>query len=1151
VYLVAQGVFGYDGGDYWSEVVDTTGFSRQRTWQVGRAFENILEKKGLPLFYDMRAEAHRYVSLILAHGGIPNYCLPDFFDNMLQPSVVRAEYLDMSAAELIDEWMWRRSIVQFTDKPVIRFLKYGGRVAEDFVERCREMAFTYVDSGVMPGPEEVGLPQRVVAAYDEWIAEQGTDQVVQDKGDRWRLRKPRVLVDPWGEGVLIELPPQQVPATEIYTDIAWQVAVDEETSRVPVHVRRRGFDRKTEAEDLPLAQPAETIEVSLLVDGESKRTWRFQGIDEEHPLLVFDPERGTLLSWTLSLPAGPLGLLYPADWQLRIEGDGRLIEELPRLPWGWSAFRGETWDLTQATALILSKEGEEAQEIPLRPSETARQPTLEGGQRFSHGDTDERAPVYVGAPPRVRVPLTGRQAVGEELTRWRLRVRNKWLATPERDVTKQLAELESKLTVTDQYVELPLSLPSLLGETPYGNYEIRLRGPLGRDAAFTLRMIPHFVLCGHEELYLPTAEEGQQPARLLAETLPKDRIECLGEDVECEVQVTERGAATWQHQIDVGPDVTDLELTVIHPHPSGEAVRIPIRVPIRRLRWALVDEETRARRGAWTGRTIKRPIDAILQQQAPFLFVRLPLQETGEVQLGLRLLNLEGDELQATNRVSFSHTRPLYRFDLGAFLDTIRASRSPVLRFELVIWSLPGWNKPFRIPILSLTQTLLVEDAQLSFRTVDGRVIFDLTWDEPTPLRNRRVRFWPLWRPWDPVFEQGIPDDAEGAHSFEVNPEKLLSGKYRLEFLVVDPWTSGSDTPQRPPQGTPSTADVEMIAPERQMEILDGRIRERGRAFEILLERAAIYQDIGAVEKAAPDRQWCYEHLDDGTVRQALALADLAREAGDDALTRSLQLKLFAARRIERLLAKREVGEVSTDLFESYLDQMPKSKMLPVATCRQLLSVEDETVRLDAVQQLIHRQNPAGPQTVIRWVDEAEMSDADAVALMMINPEFSAEVLKKNLGRPVATRLLEKLAPELGDRTPIVQVGTWVYTDAGWGRVERIEDQAGAPVEHYLSGQTDYRLHVTLRPAVDAEPVIVDLERKLIIFTDADVIFTCCKCYGFSARDRYLIVERHDYVAHSGLGPSYRQEKIIKRSLRNLKYSARPPLRRGLGVPES
>jgi DNA-directed RNA polymerase alpha subunit/DNA-binding CsgD family transcriptional regulator len=1154
VYLVAQGVYGYEGGDYWTDVIEMTGFKRPRVSEVGRAFEKIVEALALPLFYDMRAEAHRYVSLILAHGGIPNYCLPDFFNHMLQPSVIRAAYADMSAAELIDEWRWRPGIVEFTDKPVTRFLIYGGRVAEDFVERCREMVWTYLDTGSMPDAQTVGLPQRVVAAYGKWIEEQGAEQVVQDTSDRWRLRKPQVLVDPWGEGVLIDLPPQQVPATEIYADIEWQVTADEAMDPVPVHVRRRGFDRKTEAETLPLPRPAENIAASLLVNGESKRTWRYRGIDEEHPLLVFDPERGRLLSWTRSLPASPLGLLYPADFALQIEGDGRLVEELPRLPWGWSAFRGEIWDLTRATRLILSDEAGETLEVPIRPDEAVQRPTLVGGRTLLAQGSDGHTPVYVGAPPRIRVPLTGRQNVDEALALWRLHVRNRWSAIPEVNVAMPLAEFKPELTITDRYVELPLSLPSLLGEAPYGNFSVRLRGPLGRDAAFTLRIIPHFDLCGHEALHLPTAQDGSLPVVLLAETLPGDRIACQGEDVECQVRVTERGDATWQHEVEIGADVTDVELTVVHPHPSGETVRVPIRVPIRRLRWALVDEEQATRRGAWAGTIVKRPIEALEQLQSPFLLIKLPLrglEKADDVQVGLRLLDVEGNELQATNRKTLVERRLVERFDLSAFLDTIRASRSPVLRLELTVWGLPGRDRPFRLPVLSLTKTLFVEDVDLSFRVVDHRVIIDLAWREPVPLKNRRIRFWPLWRPWDPVFEQPIPDEAEGTLSFPAPPSKLKSGKYRLEFLVVDPWTSVDVERQRPSPDESSTVDVEMIAADRQLGILNHRIQGQGQSFEMVLERVAICQNIGAVEKAAPDRQWCYQHLDDGAIPQQLSLLDLARDAGDDALIRSLQLKLFAAHRIERLMAMREAGDISADHFRAYLANLPRSGMLPVATCQCLLAIEDETVRLHAVQQLIRRENRTGPETIVRWVEDAELSDADAVAILVLNAEFSAQVLKERLGDPAATRLLKALAPELGDKTPIVQPGTWIYNDAGWGRIVSIEDQRGNTVQQFLSGQTEYRLHVILRPAIDAEPILVDLKRELITFTEADVIHTCGKCKGFSARDCHLIVGRHDRVAHDGISPSYKEEKITRRSLRRLRYSARPPLRQGLGLPES
>ncbi len=52
-YLVAQGVFGYQGGDYWSEVCQTTGLKPGYTHRWGHLFEEILESLRLPRFPDL------------------------------------------------------------------------------------------------------------------------------------------------------------------------------------------------------------------------------------------------------------------------------------------------------------------------------------------------------------------------------------------------------------------------------------------------------------------------------------------------------------------------------------------------------------------------------------------------------------------------------------------------------------------------------------------------------------------------------------------------------------------------------------------------------------------------------------------------------------------------------------------------------------------------------------------------------------------------------------------------------------------------------------------------------------------------------------------------------------------------------------------
>jgi hypothetical protein len=1115
VYLVAQGIYGYQGGDYWSEVVQVTGLSGNYTSQIGRAFEQVLEDLGLPLFYDMRADAQRYVSLILAHGGIPDYCLPDFFANMLQPSILRAQYAGMSAAELIDEWRWRSSVQYFTDKPVLHFLACGSQVAEDFVERCREMAWGVLDSGSVPGAEEIGLPKRVVDAYSRWIAEQSTDQMQRELADRWRLRKPDVLVDPWGEGVILNLPPQQVPATMIYADIAWQVKVGEETYTIPVRVRRTGFDLKTEAESTRLNQPSAIYQVSLLADGQVKRTWHFQGVDDERPLLVFDAERSALLSWQYSLPARCLGLLHPARFALQIEGEARLLEELPRMPWGWSDFCGAVWDLSQGTCLRLLKDGEAVLSATLRPDETMQRPYLLGGQLFSPEVPGVRAPVYVGPPPVVRIPLTGRRGLDEELARWRLTVRNKWSAVPEVNATMTLADLRTELAVGERHVDLPLSLPSLLGEAPFGNFVVRLRGPLGRDAEFTMRVVPHLAVCGHETLYLPNVQSGPPSATLLIETVPGDGLECRGEEGECRVQAVERHEGRWVYKVEAGPDVTEVELTISRPLPSGDAVRVPVPLSIRRLRWALVGAQTGPSRREWTGRIIRRSVDALLQTQSPCLLVNLPLDDQNNTHLELRLLDVDGTELQTMDLASTSPHQRMWRFDLSAFLDTIRAGRSPILRFQLGVSNLPGRYRPLHLPVLSLTQTLVVDDVELVCRRADDRVVLELRWHEPTSVRNRHVRFWPLWRPWDPVFERSIPDEVEGMWSFDVPPDRLRSGKYRVEFIVVDPWVSPTLL-QTPPKGTPGTADIQLIAPSKQLQVLDTRVQEQGKCFELCLERAVICQDAGDAQGARAGCQWCFEHLDDGTIPQVLALVEQVKVSGDGATLLASQLKMFAPGRIERLLRAYSQGEVSPEHFQRYLRNLPREgRLLPQATCKQLLSVRDDTARLPAVEQLIHRGDMLAVDTVLEWIGAATLSDADAVALLLLNPNLAVECLQGRVEDAAAHRLLDGLHHALAVEG-LVQVGNWVHCSAGWGRVECIENpQTRTEIKWITAGQrTGHRLHITLRPDVFAERIVIDLAPSASArFLEAGQVLVCTKCARFSTRCKDIL-QQHFQEAH-------------------------------------
>ncbi len=748
VLLVAQGVHDSNAENgFWPDLDHVLGQKLNTNWhrQFGLLFEEILQINNLSLFPD--AGGYRYVSLILLHGGIPNYSLPDYFYHLLRPAVTQTDLAGLPPSDLIDEWLHHGSGRYFIDKPVLRFLEFGGQVAVDFVERSLELAHEYLERGLVPAAEEVGLPHRVIEGFHHWLTENqdfGRSEISRRKRTGLRLRRPEIRLDPWGEGISLDLMPQQIPAKESQARLDWEIKLDGELeTTLPLRLQRLGYNLQTPFETLVLERAIASCEVALLFDNQARRTWSF---DLDSPLLVFDPANHTLLRWKNSLPARPLWLLYPHDADLEISGSARKADEFPPLPWGWAGLKGEEWDLSQTSRLTLHRDEQPLFTVPVRADDMAQRPHLVEGTRHQTF-TLIKTPLYLGSPPVLRIPLVGRSNPDEELNRWRLTLHNAWPAVPAQNLRRvPLSELSHQLTHQENYVDLRLAGPTLLGATPMGSYTIRMRGPLGRDAELPLRLMPHLSLSGHEPLYLPDPNAGPLDIELLVETQPGIELEAQADDTPCRVQLMEQQDERWLYQVIVPPKLTEARLTAVMAQPDSESVRVPLHVPLRRLRWTLTGDTARvdSQRLNWSGRIIKQSLDALEQTDAPVLFVDLgpsgEVDASAQATLGLSLVDLEGQELQ-----QMYLTRPLrdpdsvvWRFELSAFLDTIRHNPSPVLRFSL---KYQGDEGLVDLPVLNITRSMQVEQAQVTVQETGPATTVNVNWHEPARLRHRRVRF--------------------------------------------------------------------------------------------------------------------------------------------------------------------------------------------------------------------------------------------------------------------------------------------------------------------------------------------------------------------------------------------------------------------------
>ena len=159
LFLVGHGIYGYQGGDYW-EAVEKALDCRVDQVALGQLFERLLRWFRLPLFPELQERAFRYVSPILAHGGIPINSLQDFFSQIVYPCATRPQLVGLDGQELVDEVLnsfANRNI----DKPIFHFLEYCGQAAINLLERSRGAFLIWRKIRTDLTADETGLPVRI------------------------------------------------------------------------------------------------------------------------------------------------------------------------------------------------------------------------------------------------------------------------------------------------------------------------------------------------------------------------------------------------------------------------------------------------------------------------------------------------------------------------------------------------------------------------------------------------------------------------------------------------------------------------------------------------------------------------------------------------------------------------------------------------------------------------------------------------------------------------------------------------------------------------------------------------------------------------------------------------------------------------------
>lgn len=528
-YLVFTGVFRYVSGNFWPDVHPAL---TAQNLDPGYEFLRALRSLELETFDQLveQEQAHRWVTRILAHGGIPKSCLQPLLELLTKEIAAGA----VDAAELLASWRVHNARLAGLHQPTRRFLLYGGQPSVDLLDRCLELMRERRSDRAMPSAQESGLPQYLVDA----IAALRPDSIRRPgTGRGLAVPRPVVRLDPYsGLGPTIVLP---AVASEL-ADGSWRVDAGAALSRY----------EPSALTDTPVRlSPARSYSVEFVSSDGERRLFTFEALGRL-PVLLLDPDTERLLRDPTMLAADEAWVLSPPGMELRARRSDssepvklRHIQDLPEPAGAWAGWSLQHLDLEGCGSLELVRDDKVVGRVPVtRPRD---QPMLVG-PLVGGVSTIAGYPVYAAAP-RIEIPAIA----GVADASWQIRV-------------LRGGEHVTWAVSGDAGLSVPLE-KALGGDVAAAS--IRVRGPLG----FDLR----------EDFAVVTGLEIRRPSHVV-----RPEHDSVSISARAATAHIETAAAGEWYRRDI-PDATTFGLLRILP---SSGTPIELRVSIARLLWAVVHE---------------------------------------------------------------------------------------------------------------------------------------------------------------------------------------------------------------------------------------------------------------------------------------------------------------------------------------------------------------------------------------------------------------------------------------------------------------------------------------------------------------------------------------------------------------------------------
>lgn len=734
VTLALDAAFAYSGHTLWPNLL----VQDRRPPLLGPVFSDAIDELGLEQFSSFDDEnAQKYVSRILAHGGIPKNCLHRYFE-FLDETVPSAGFDVASYQEDLRDGQGSAFAIP---RPVKRFLIRTGSVGADFLARSLELLRDEDDDfadSLDIGTEAVdkaiadkrGLPLHVVKEYRDFRRTRGARDHARGP---LRIPHPQVVFDLDGDGG----PRVVIPAYKAGADLGsfWTitpVGASVQSSKWP----KRLAVVASETRELALP-PATVWRIALSTDGSASTYDKTIPALRDNQALVFHARTGAFIEDPQYCPTEEIMVLAPCAL-LSESPSVTVTQHLPPV----NAPAWEDWQLYEVavrgygTLAGRLNIGEHVSEEVRLIVGVQLPPTVQISDALTGVMTVDGVTVFSRPPSVLTVPWSD-----ESRTRWRgfVAVNGLRVALVQQD----LADAAS----------LTYSLARLIPRDGLSEVRLVLQGSLGESVRHEFVVVPGLTV--------------RLPQGVI---LPDDAPQAV--NVECDTDLL-------HVEDDVGNPIREILVDAMHLPPAvtvrskdGRAVALRIKPEV--LSWRLVSDEEVWSEASSTIATLRlaarQPMDGVV------------LQVSRHEQLSYRrVVLMSGDvELQSAPLPKGRQGSDVASIRLGQFRDTIE--RHPTSGFIIAL-EIDGR----RVPVVQI-----VDDVQLLLLSVDatqGESGTQLTLGVrmSKALSGLFFRVSSVDRPWRPRIDQPMPGGAQSTELVELS-ETLPPGRYNVAVGFTDPW---------------------------------------------------------------------------------------------------------------------------------------------------------------------------------------------------------------------------------------------------------------------------------------------------------------------------------------------------------------------------